>query len=372
MARNKQIEAFFALLRSGLWEQEVELQSYEPVDFDSLYELADEQAVVGLIGAGLEHITDTKVQKMQARPFLTRVFSIEQRNEAMNDFIARLFDRFQKEGITAVLVKGQGVAQCYARPQWRAAGDIDLFLDDENYEKAKALLTRDASRVEDEAKMTRHLGMTLDDFEVELHGTLNTGVTQQIDDCQLTIQEEMFRDKRFRVWQNGSEAIPLPNENDDILFVFIHLVKHFYKKGIGLRQICDWCRLLWTYRGSIDHELLVNRLTEMDILSEWKAFASLAVNSLGMPKEGMPLYDSSSRFFRKARRILDIVLQKGNFGQNEDKSYYQKHSYFIVKAISFFRWIRDYSILFLIFPKNSWLSFRRIFVVGATAAIKGE
>ena len=39
---------------------------YEPLDYDSLYELAEEQAIVGLIGAGLEHVEDRKVKKPEA------------------------------------------------------------------------------------------------------------------------------------------------------------------------------------------------------------------------------------------------------------------------------------------------------------------
>ena len=82
--------------------------------------------------------------------------------------------------------------------------------------------------------------------------------------------------------------------NNDILLIFTHFLKHFYKGGIGLRQICDWCRLLWTYRDSIDVALLEQRLRKMGLMSEWKAFAALAVEYLGMPAES-PIYDSSKR-----------------------------------------------------------------------------
>lgn len=66
-------ELFFALLRSGLWEQRVKLLPYHLVDFDALYELADEQSVVGLLSAGLEHVEDMKITKPVALPFLKKV-----------------------------------------------------------------------------------------------------------------------------------------------------------------------------------------------------------------------------------------------------------------------------------------------------------
>ena len=53
-------EVFFALLRAGLWEKEINLLPYGEVDFAWLQQLAEEQSVHGLVAAGIEHIVDTK------------------------------------------------------------------------------------------------------------------------------------------------------------------------------------------------------------------------------------------------------------------------------------------------------------------------
>ena len=150
---------FLSLLRSGLWERPVQLPSLENQDLDSVFQLADEQSVVGLVAAGLELVEGRKVTKKQALPFLKKVFALEGRNAEMNLFISDLFARLREKGIHAILVKGQGIAQCYERPQWRAAGDVDLLLDAENYEKAKSFLIPLASHVEKEYKDRLHLGM---------------------------------------------------------------------------------------------------------------------------------------------------------------------------------------------------------------------
>ena len=46
MRLNKNQEAFLALLRAGLWEQDVELRKYGTTDFDEIMHLAEEQNVV--------------------------------------------------------------------------------------------------------------------------------------------------------------------------------------------------------------------------------------------------------------------------------------------------------------------------------------
>ena len=119
-------KCFYALIRAGLWEQDILLLPFEPLDFDALFKLANQQSVVGLIAAGLEHVVDRKVTKPEVIPFLKTVYSLENRNKEINRFINELYRKMWTASIIPVLVKGQGVGQCYERPQWRAAGDVDL------------------------------------------------------------------------------------------------------------------------------------------------------------------------------------------------------------------------------------------------------
>lgn len=72
---------------------------------------------------------------------------IEQQNMEMNAFVAELIEKLRKNDAEALLVKGQGVAQCYEKPLWRCSGDVDLFLNDSNYEIAKRVLVPLASEV---------------------------------------------------------------------------------------------------------------------------------------------------------------------------------------------------------------------------------
>lgn len=176
-------QSFYSLLCAGLWEDvSVHGERFivsglsSSVDWGEVYRMAEEQSVIGLIAAGLEHLSGTRPDKKAILPFLTSVIAQEQRNSAMNEFIGWLMARLREEDVQAVLIKGQGVAQCYTRPLWRAAGDVDLLLNTENYKKAKKLLCPLASRVETENTARKHLGMTLGGFEVELHGTFKSGL----------------------------------------------------------------------------------------------------------------------------------------------------------------------------------------------------
>ena len=364
-------QAFFAMLRAGLWEKSVRLMPFGEVDFEAILSLADDQSVVGLVAAGLEHIVDLKPAKKDVLQFIGRVTQLEQRNRAMNSFIGGLVDTMRKEGIYTLLVKGQGVAQCYERPLWRACGDVDFFLNDDSYEKAKKFLMPLASSVEKEVLAKKHVGMTIDSWVVELHGSLHSGLSSRIDDGLDLIKKDVFLRGNVRSWMNGDTQVFLLGPNNDVLYVFTHILQHFYKGGIGVRQICDWCRLLYTCKDSLNHGLLESRIQEMGLMTEWKAFAAMAVDYLGMPAEAMPLYSSEKKWSRKGDKICAFVMEVGNFGHNRDNSYYAKHPFLIRKLYSFGRRCGDLFRHARIFPLDSLKFFPYMMYNGIKAALKG-
>ena len=324
MLQDNNQKAFFELVKAGLWESEVRLSQFGEIDYMEVLRLAEEQLVEGLVAAGLEHVQDVKVPQDDVLQFVGSALQIEQQNQAMNEFVAKLIETLRKKDVYAILVKGQGIAQCYERPLWRASGDVDLLLSDANYEKAKKVLQPLAIEVDIEYKSLKHLGMTMkDDFVVELHGMLHSRLSNRIDRTIDEAQHDIFCGGNVRSWNNAGTQVFLPAPDNDVIFIFTHILKHFYIEGIGLRQICDWCRLLWKYRDSLNHGLLEKRIRKMGLLSEWKAFGAFAVEYLGMSEKVMPLYDVGGRmddvrWKRKADRILAFVLETGNFGHNRE------------------------------------------------------
>ena len=343
---------FFELVRAGLWEREARLSQYDNIDYSAILRLAEEQSVVGLITAGLGHVVAVKVPQEDMLQSIGSTLQIEQRNKAMNEYVAKLIDKLRKEDIYAILVKGQGIAQCYERPLWRASGDVDLLLSDTNYNRAKKVLTPIAVSVESEYKSLKHLGMTMKDgYVVELHGTLHSRLFKRIDNVIDEAQDDVFYGGCVRSWINGNTQVFLPGPNNDVIFVFTHILNHFYIEGIGLRQLCDWCRLLWTYRDSIDKKLLEKRIAAADLISEWKAFAALAVDLLGMPVDAMPLYSSEKKWSKKAEKIISFVLETGNFGHNREIK--TSSNFMIWKITSLGRKMKDFTRHISIFPLDS-------------------
>lgn len=363
-------KAFFELLRAGLWERDVELKKYGTVDFSEILQLATEQSVVGLVAAGLEHVKDVKVPQEWALQLAGQTLQLEQRNKAMNTFIAELIEKLRKADIYTLLVKGQGIAQCYERPLWRACGDVDLFLSLENYRKAQQFLIPVAYDIEEENPKNLHQAMTIDGWCVELHGTLRSQLGKRIDRTMDDMQADVFCGGNVRSWYNGRTQVFLPSVDNDVILVFTHILQHFFGGGIGLRQICDWCRLLYTFRKELNRKLLEQRLRKMGLITEWKAFATLAVEYMGMPADAMPLNSGSTKWVKKADRILSLVMESGNFGHGRDKSYKKKYPKLIEYLISFGGYTRYGINQFMVFPRKALRGWGRTIRLGVTNKLK--
>ncbi len=370
--KTSSIDVFFALVRAGLWEKEARLSHNESIDYLEVMHLAEEQSVIGLVAAGIEHIAGIKIPQDIVLQIVGEALQIEQQNTAMNNFIGAIVKKMRSAGIYTLLVKGQGVAQCYEKPQWRASGDVDLYLSDDNYEKAKAYLTPLAQSVEPEGKYQKHLNMTIDSWVVELHGSMRCGLSRRIDRVIDDIHRDLFYGGNVRSWLNGHTQVFLPSAGNDVLIVFTHFLKHFFKGGIGLRQICDWCRLLWTFKDSLNRGLLEKRICKAGLMSEWKAFGAFAVEYLGMPAEAMPFYSTDGRWKQMAKKIMLLTLDSNNIEQNRDLSYIAKYPYVIRKTVSLGRRCGDLFRVAKVFPTDSLRFFPSIVFHGLKSAARGE
>lgn len=181
MRLDKSHKIFFELLKAGLWgglrpvQEFKSLKVQDFVDWEKVYQLAQEQSLQGIVLEGVEELRakniELNVLKALLLQWIGEVQVIEQRNKEMNVFLASLLEKLKAAQIKALLVKGQGIAQCYERPYWRVSGDIDFLLDKENYERGKKFLSGIAQDVHKENDFDEHFSVILDGWDVELHGS---------------------------------------------------------------------------------------------------------------------------------------------------------------------------------------------------------
>ena len=179
----KSQDAFLALVRAGLWEKANDNENqnenlFEGFDWGEVQKLVEEQSVVGLVAAGAEwftvHGSRFMIPLTEKLTMLGMCQLIEQRNETINHLIVELWFRLREAGVKVLLVKGQGLAQCYERPLWRSSGDVDFLVDEANYWKAVEILKPVAENSFTGGDYSKEYGFNIGAFFVEVHGSLRT------------------------------------------------------------------------------------------------------------------------------------------------------------------------------------------------------
>ena len=349
-------QAFFELLRTGLWGNgNPDIRIDVITDWNEVYQLAQEQSVQGLVLQGIDWLkiqgSKFNIPQVLLLQWIGEVQVIEQKNRAMNTFINQLIGDLRKANIYTLIVKGQGVAQCYEKPLWRASGDIDLYMNEDDFQKAKIFFRPLVDKFDPDDEYTRHINMHYGEWVVEIHANQKCSLSSRINRVMNEVHYDLFYNGKVRRWITDGTQIFLPSPDNDAIIIFTHFFNHFYKGGVGLRQVCDWCRLLYTYRDSLNYGLLEQRIKRAGLVNEWRAFGAFAVKYLGMPIEAMPLLNDNLNM--KADRICDFILEVGNFGHNRDTSYYGKHPFLIRKAISASWRLKDWLRHARVFPMDS-------------------
>ena len=108
----------------------------------------------------------------------------------------------------------------------------------------------------------------------------------------------------------------------------------------------------------------------MGLLNEWKAFAALSVEYLGTPVEAMPLYSYDKKWSRKAERIMEFVLECGNFGHNRQRK--RPQGFLAGKISSVWRKAKDFGRHARVFPLDSGRFFFHFVGDGIKNALGGK
>ena len=97
----------------------------------------------------------------------------------------------------------------------------------------------------------------------------------------------------------------------------MHLFEHLMKEGVGLRQFCDRKVLMehvkWTNK---DVELLERHLRGVGMRKAFTGMGGVLTEYLGMDNVFFP-FDISEKECKQAAIVVENIIQRGNFGQNE-------------------------------------------------------
>jgi hypothetical protein len=215
----------------------------------------------------------------------------QQLHNLLNSTLNQIVEALNAENLPSVLLKGQGVAQNYRKPESRSCGDIDIYIGRENFAKGCDII-RNLNKEEqtDTPESEQHMHLELNGVVIEVH-KIASEINQRSkagDFEKWTNEATISHLDTF--YENQGTRINLPEPTFNAFFILYHAIRHMFSEGIGYRQICDWAMFLHKNHQRINTEELKKKLKEYRLTAIWREFGILAHKVIGLPKEEIPLY----------------------------------------------------------------------------------
>ena len=303
---------FFELLRVSLGTQKSLTIAPTDNEWAELFEMALKQSLAGVMLGGLEKILESHAVAKPAilLEWIGEQQYIESQNNLQNKRAKELYEVFKEGGFKSCVLKGQGTATYYDRPELRQCGDIDLWVEGERDEIVKYVQSKgvhvESVDIKDSAMYF------FNDVMVEVHYRPNCMYNPWTDKRL----QSFFKDQSERQFSAYDDKLGFPHTTIefDLVYSLVHIYRHIFSEGIGLRQLVDYFYIL-------KHSSLEQREQAFQTICSFgmKEFAGgimyILQEQFGMSKE----YTLCGVNKRHGEFLLNEILIGGNFGQYDTR-----------------------------------------------------
>ena len=318
-------QIFFELIGVSIGTQDRLSRLPSEAEWEELFEMAVKQSLVGVCFCGIHQLgADSDEGYVQIGmseelyfDWMGMAAQINMRNEQVNEQCVALQRKFSTDGYGTAILKGQDYARYYKNEAteddlrlFRQSGDIDLWVD---------------GKMDDVIKYVRSMGIEIGHIDIkhsDIHFFEDTEVEVHFRPswmyCPLTGKKlvewfHTFELEKFETVENGKGAIVVPPLEFSLVYSMLHIYRHFFSEGVGLRQV-------------LDYYFLLNASTEVQRNGALKVLESLhmkkAVGGIMWVIEntfcGTTLICPSNK--NVGQMLLNEMITAGNFG-HEDTRY---------------------------------------------------
>ena len=331
------LSQFFELLRAGLWGcvADPTLFSGNETDWLELHKQAKRQTVIGIVFDGMQTLPeDLRPKRPLYMQWVAQVVRIERANEKLNDTISILFPAYSRKNIFPILLKGQGVAAMYPFPAHRQCGDIDIYVGKEGYKAANEEIVRLGGQRDGNKETVKHLSFYFRDVHIENHRVAATLINPSANrKLRKLIADYLPHNTDF--FELNGYKIAIPPATFNTIYLFVHAFNHLLKGGIGLRQVCDWARLVSVCQPEIDKAFVKKFIASARLMPAAQSFAYIATKYIGLNEDVLPFELNGMKAERKGEILLADIVEKGNFGHHATKQLSIPEKYWPRKWYSF-------------------------------------
>lgn len=294
-------------------------------DFKEIYARAVEQGVMHNVYESAKALYDNGMLNIEEDWFnIVKNISVKSvlMNIQRNYVIHKLFEELEKNKVKYCLLKGEALAQFYHNPELRISGDTDIFVVEEDKDKALKTIEAFGFEVDPHIAISHHIEANHPiGGKLEIHFSLYEKMFEDVwFDNKVLVQEEYRKIQT----KDGSEICTL-GITDGLIFTTMHYTKHFLVGGVGIRQLMDVILYMSKYRLKIDWERFNSIIEHLKYKKFIDNSIGIGVKYLNISSECLPRHICDNNIMEK---MLDDFEQGGLFGKKEEerKGFYFKYT----------------------------------------------
>lgn len=233
----------FEFVQIAVGNKDKFLGSPSDEEWKQLFCFAQKQSLVGFLFCGIERLPNEQRPK---RELLLRWYAmaeiIKKSNAKLNVRCAELYNILNEGNFKGCVLKGQGVALLYPKPEYRQSGDIDMWVG--TSEGKLASVSSVVSYAKQHGVHVSHVDIKhadmrfFNDAQVEIHFKPSYSYNF-IYDHRLTSWFGLKAKEQFENF-DSTVGFAYPTISFNLVYSLLHIYRHLFSEGIGLRQMLDY------------------------------------------------------------------------------------------------------------------------------------
>lgn len=279
-----------------------------------IYKLAKRQTLVGVLFAAIEKLP---AEQRPPRTLLLQWYghteTIKAKNIQVNEDAIKICELIRNDGMKCLVLKGQGIATYYPDPSLRQCGDIDLWV------KGGLKKVKNYLQSKEEVKGIIYTHMDYDapvSTEVEVHH------------CPSYFYNPLYLYRMKRYFNSQTDLfnnyIELPQDSGKIyiptvefnrFYILLHIYRHYFTEGIGLRQMLDYYYVTIKEDTEESKQRTINLFKKTGMIGFVGATMWVLQKVFGLEDKYLICNPDKKR----GKQLLNEILIAGNFGKYDNR-----------------------------------------------------
>ena len=219
-------------LNYSLRGKKMDIPLNDEFNWAELIEECRQHQILSLVYSGiskesLKNIDNNILEQWKKETFMSGVYQINHIKQ-----ISSVLNIFDANNIPVIVLKGLVVRDLYPKSELRTMGDADILVHEKDLDKVSSILT--GLGYVEYNRNEFHIEFCKGNSYIEVHWTL---ANENIFDEIVEFKNELW-ERAVEVNIGDSKALSMCDE-DLLLYLCIHMAKHFIDGGFGIRPVCD-------------------------------------------------------------------------------------------------------------------------------------